>query len=73
MSTGAELVSFKVNEEVNTVQVYALKDGLVLTYCYDFAKGSPNFEKVLKIWVSRELDVTEDKIFEGFFADSDGN
>lgn len=73
MSTGAETISFRVNEEANTVQLYALKGGLVITYCYDFAKGSPHFEKALKTWMSRELDVTEDKIFEGSFADSDGN
>jgi hypothetical protein len=73
MSTGAETVSFRVDEAANTVQVYALKDGWVITYCYDFAKGSPHFEKSLKTWMSRELDVTEDKIFEGSFAGSDGN
>jgi len=69
MSTGAETVSFRVDEEANTVQLYALKGGLVITYCYDFAKGSPHFEKALKTWMSRELDVTEDKIFEGSFGD----
>jgi hypothetical protein len=73
MSTGAETVSFRVDEEANTVQIYALKDGWVITYCYDFAKGSPHFEKSLKTWMSKELDVTEDKIFVGFLADSDGN
>ena len=68
LSTGAEIVFFNVNEQVNTIQTYALKDGLVLTCCYDFAKGSENFEKLLKIWMSSELDITEDRIFKGFLA-----
>ena len=61
LASGAETVSFLFKETERAFQVDALKDGKVLTYSGEF----PQDTKLLKIWLSKELDIAETKIFEG--------
>jgi len=64
LAAGAETVSFLFKEAEKTFQADALKEGRVLTYSGEF----PRDAKVLKIWLSKELKVAEEKIFEGILA-----
>lgn len=61
LASGAETVSFLFKETERTFQVDALKESKVLTYSGEF----PQDTRMLKIWLSRELGVGEEKIFEG--------
>jgi hypothetical protein len=61
LASGAETVSFLFKETERNFQVDALKEGKVLTYNGEF----PQDTKLLKIWLSRELGLNEEKIFEG--------
>jgi len=61
LASGAETVSFLFKETERAFQVDALKEGKVLTYSGEF----PQDTKLLKIWLSRELGLDEEKIFEG--------
>jgi len=61
LASGAETVSFLFKETERAFQVDALKEGKVLTYSGEF----PQDTKLLKIWLSRELGIGEEKIFEG--------
>jgi len=61
LASGAETVSFLFKETERAFQVDALKEGKVLTYSGEF----PQDTKLLKIWLSRELGIVEEKIFEG--------
>jgi len=64
LAKGAETVSFLFKEAEKSFQADALKEGRVLTYNGDF----PRDAKLLKFWLARELNVTEDKVFEGVLA-----
>jgi len=64
LATGAETVSFLFREAEKTFQADALKGGRVLTYSGEF----PRDTRLLKIWLAKELDVAEDKVFEGVLA-----
>ncbi|UCG45546.1 MAG: hypothetical protein JSV58_01830, partial [Candidatus Bathyarchaeota archaeon] len=57
----AETISFLYKQEERVFQADALKEGKILTYTGEF----PHDSGVLKIWLSRELNVPEEKIFEG--------
>lgn len=61
LASGAETVSFLFKETERAFQVDVLKEGKVLTYNGEF----PQDTKLLKIWLSRELGIDEEKIFEG--------
>jgi len=61
LASGAETVSFLFKETERAFQVDALKDGKVLTFSGEF----PQDTKLLKIWLSKELDIAEANIFEG--------
>jgi len=61
LAVGAETVSFLFKETERAFQVDALKEGKVLTYSGEL----PQDTKLLKIWLSRELGIGEEKIFEG--------
>jgi len=61
LASGAETVSFLFKETERAFQVDALKERKVLTYNGEF----PQDTKLLKIWLSRELGIDEEKIFEG--------
>jgi hypothetical protein len=64
LASSAETVSFLLKEGEKTFQADALKEGRVLTYNGEF----PRDAKLLKFWLTRELNVTEDKVFEGVLA-----
>lgn len=64
LAHGAETVSFLFKEAEKSFQADALKEGRVLTFNGDF----PRDTKLLKFWLARELNVTEDKVFEGVLA-----
>ena len=61
LAKGAETVSFLLEEAKKAFQADALKEGRVLTYTGEF----PRDAKLLKFWLARELNVTEDNVFEG--------
>jgi hypothetical protein len=60
----AETISFLYKQEEKVFQADALKEGKILTYTGEFPQDS----SVLKIWLSKELDVPEGQIFEGALA-----
>jgi len=64
LAIGAETVSYQFKETEKTFQADALKNGKVLSYTGEY----PQNDKLLKIWLSKELNVTEEKIFEGVLA-----
>ena len=64
LASGSETVSFLFKEAEKSFQADALKEGRVLTYSGEF----PRDAKLLKIWQSKELNVNEEKIFEGVLA-----
>jgi len=64
LAVSAETVSYQYKEKEKTFQADALKNGKVLTYTGEF----PQNANLLKIWLSKELNVTEEKIFEGVLA-----
>jgi len=64
LALGADTVSYQFQETEKTFQADALKNGKVLTYTGEF----PQNASLLKIWLAKELDVTEEKIFEGILA-----
>jgi len=64
LAANADTVSYQSKETEKTFQADALKQGKVLTYSGEF----PQSVQLLKIWLSKELDVTEEKIFEGVLA-----
>ena len=60
----ADTISYQHKETESTLQADALKTGRVLTYTGQLPKNT----KLLKTWLSRELNPAEDKIFEGALA-----
>ena len=61
MAASAQTVSFLFQTSENTFQANALKDGKVVSFKGEF----PHNASLLKLWLSRELDVAEEVIFEG--------
>ncbi len=64
LASNADTVSYQFKETEKSFQADALKNGKVLTYTGEF----PQNARLLKIWLSKELEVTEEKIFEGILA-----
>ena len=64
MAKGAETVSFLFKEAEKSFQADALKEGRVLTYNGEF----PRDNKLLKFWLARELNASEENVFEGVLA-----
>jgi uncharacterized coiled-coil protein SlyX len=64
LAVGADTVSYQFKEAEKTFQADALKEGKVLTYTGEF----PQNIHLLKTWLSKELNITEEKIFEGVLA-----
>jgi len=64
LALGAETVSYQFKETEKSFQADALKEGKVLTYTGEY----PQNARLLKIWLSKELSVAEEKIFEGVLA-----
>jgi len=64
LAKGADTVSFLFRETEKSFQADALKDGRVLTFSGDLPKDA----RLLKLWLASELEVGEEKIFEGILA-----
>jgi len=64
LAKGADTVSFLFRETEKSFQADALKNGRVLTFSGDLPKDA----RLLKFWLARELDVEEERIFEGILA-----
>ncbi|MCX8153734.1 MAG: hypothetical protein N3E52_04800 [Candidatus Bathyarchaeota archaeon] len=60
----AQTLSFMVKEAEKTFQVDALKGNQIITYSGEF----PKFASLLKMWLSKQLDVSEQRILEGVLA-----
>jgi uncharacterized protein YhaN len=60
----AQTLSFMYREAERIFQVDAVKDNQIITYSGPLPKGAA----MLKAWLSKRLDVTEKKIFEGILA-----
>ena len=61
MAAGAETVSYIFKETENSFQADALTKGRIVSYTGEFPQNS----NLLKLWLSRELNVAEEAIFEG--------
>ena len=64
LAAKAETISFLYKDAEKAFQVDALKNGRILT----FAGELPGNAELLKRWLSRELEVSEDSILEGILA-----
>ncbi len=64
LASQAQTLSFMVKDAEKTFQVDALKGNQVITYSGEF----PKFAALLKMWLSKQLDVSEKKILEGVLA-----
>jgi len=64
LAVGAETVSYQIQEKEKAFQTDALKEGRVLTYTGQL----PQNTSLLKTWLSKELNITEEKILEGVLA-----
>ncbi|MGB9914223.1 MAG: hypothetical protein ACPLIG_01120 [Candidatus Bathyarchaeales archaeon] len=60
----AQTLSFMVKEAEKTFQVDALKGNQIITYSGEL----PKFASLLKMWLSKQLDVSEQRILEGVLA-----
>ena len=61
MAAGAETVSYLFRTSENTFQANAMKKGKLITYTGDFPPNS----RLLKYWLSKELNVAEEEVVEG--------
>ena len=61
LASGAEIVSFSYKETDRSFQVGALRNGKVIIYSGEL----PMDDELLRIWLSKELGVDVNKIFEG--------
>jgi hypothetical protein len=61
MAAGAETVSYIFRDAERSFQADALANGRVVSYTGEFPQDS----RLLKLWLSRELGVAEEDVFEG--------
>jgi len=64
LAQNAETVSFLYKETEKTFQADALKQNRVFTYNGEIPKSG----ELLKVWLAKELQITEVKVFEGVLA-----
>jgi hypothetical protein len=64
LAQGADTISFMFRDTEKSFQADALKEGRVMTYSGEL----PSNPKLLKLWLSKELNVHENSIFEGILA-----
>jgi len=64
LAAGAQTLSFAFKENERTLKVDALKNSQVITFIGELPKAS----SLVKIWLSKQLDVSERKILEGELA-----
>jgi hypothetical protein len=67
-SNNAKQVSFLIEEKEKVFQVCASKEGGILVYSGEL----PQHTRLLKAWISRQLDTPQEKIVEGFLATEHG-
>jgi len=60
----AQTLSFMVKEAEKTFQADALKGNQIITYSGEI----PKFAALLKMWLSKQLEIPEQKILEGVLA-----
>jgi uncharacterized coiled-coil protein SlyX len=60
----AQTLSFLYRETEKTFQVDALKDNQIITYSGELPKQA----SLLKMWLSKQLDIPEKKVLEGILA-----
>ena len=61
LAAGAETVSFLFKEEEPSFRADALKNGRLVSFTGEFPQNS----RLLKLWLSKELNVAEEDVFEG--------
>jgi hypothetical protein len=64
IASQAQTLSFMYREAEKTYQVDAVKDNQIITYSGSLPHGAA----MLKVWLSRQLDVPEKKVLEGILA-----
>jgi hypothetical protein len=64
LASQAQTLSFMYKEAEKTFQVDALKGNQIVTYSGEL----PKVTALLKMWLSKQLDVSEKKILEGILA-----
>jgi chorismate-pyruvate lyase len=64
LASQAQTLSFMYKEAEKTFQVDALKGNQIVTYSGEL----PKITALLKVWLSKQLDVPEKKILEGVLA-----
>ena len=64
LAHGAQTLSFTYKEAERIFQADALKGNQIITYSGEF----PKFTSLLKMWLSKQLEVPETKILEGVLA-----
>jgi hypothetical protein len=64
LAAQAQTLSFMVKDAEKTFQADALKGNQIVTYSGEL----PKFGVLLKVWLSKQLDVSEKKILEGVLA-----
>jgi hypothetical protein len=64
LSFQAQTLSFMYKEAEKTFQADALKGNQIITYSGEL----PKFTALLKIWLSKQLEISEQKILEGVLA-----
>jgi hypothetical protein len=58
----AQMLSFSIKEDEKVFRADALKGNQIISY----AGALPNFSVILRAWLSRQLEITERSILEGF-------
>jgi hypothetical protein len=61
LATHAQALTFDYKEDEKVFRADAVKGNQIITYSGDL----PNFSKILKMWLSTQLEVTEQVILEG--------
>lgn len=64
LSMQANTVSFEFKESEKTLQISAIKNNQIIT----FSGQIPDYSMLLKIWLSKQLEVPEKRILEGNIA-----
>jgi len=64
LSFQAQTLSFMYKEAEKTFQADALKGNQIITYSGEL----PNLTALLKVWLSKQLEISEQKILEGVLA-----
>ncbi len=64
VATQAQAVTFTYKETEHTFEAGAVKNNQVITYSGEL----PKLSALIKVWLSKEIDVSEKKILEGTFT-----